>query len=135
MVKPFSPAELVARVRAALRRLDDPHRAATWEPYVCGDLTIDYAERSVALAGKPVHLTALEYSLLLQLSIDSGRVLTHDQLLRRVWRPGKPGEIRSLRTLMKRLREKLSDDAVNPTYIFSEPHVGYRMAKTEVQGS
>ena len=129
VVKPFSPTELVARVKAALRRWENPYSVGMSEPYAYGGLTIDYVERSVTLAGRPVRLTAREYSLLFELSINAGRVLTHDQLLRRVWDPGKPGDIRGLRTLMRRLRQKLGEDASNPTYIFAEPRVGYRMAK------
>ena len=68
-------------------------------------LTIDYIERRVTLAGRPLHLTAKEYGLLFQLSINAGRVLTHDHLLLRAWRPGKSGNVLTLRTLMRRLRE------------------------------
>ena len=87
IVKPFSPTELVARVRAALRRQTDPYRVEPLEPYVLGDLTIDYAERRVTVAGQPVQLTAAEYKFLFELSVNAGQVLTHDQLLRRVWGP------------------------------------------------
>ena len=135
IVKPFSPTELVARVKAALRRQEDFYRVGTSEPYVYADLTIDYADRRVTLAGRPLHLTAKEYDLLFELSVNAGRVMTHSQLLRRVWSSGKSGDIRSLRTLMRRLREKLGDEANNPTYIFAESRVGYRMAKSEAHGS
>ena len=131
IVKPFSPTELVARVKAALRRQADFYRVGTSEPYVYGDLTIDYADRRVTLAGRPLHLTAKEYDLLFELSVNAGRVMTHGQLLRRVWHTGKSGDIHSLRALMRRLRQKLSDEANNPTYIFAESRVGYRMAKSE----
>ena len=81
VVKLFSPTELAARIRAALRK-----RAATEpsEPYVLGELTIDYAERRVTLAGRPVQLTAIEYGLLFELSVNAGRVMTYDRLLQRV---------------------------------------------------
>ena len=131
IVKPFSPTELVARVRAALRRQMDPYRAEPSEPYVLGDLTIDYVERRVTVAGRPVQLTATEYKLLFELSVNGGRVLPHDQLLRRVWGLKKTGDKRVLRTLVKKLRRKLDDDASNPTYIFAEPRVGYRMPKEQ----
>ncbi|MDE2742265.1 MAG: ATP-binding protein [Gemmatimonadota bacterium] len=85
IVKPFSPTELVARIRAALRRQTDPYQIESLEPYVLGDLTIDYAERCVTVAGQPVELTATEYELLCELSVNAGRVLTYDRLLRRVW--------------------------------------------------
>ena len=133
IVKPFSPTELVARVRAALRRGVDPYRSAPPEPYVLGDLTIDYAERLVTLAGLPVQLTATEYQLLFDLSVNAGRVLTHDQLLRRAWDPKKQGDLRALRAHLRRLRRKLGEDGSNPKYFFAEPRVGYRMAKGEGQ--
>ena len=85
MVKPFSPTELVARVRSAMRRRLAPVQGEPPQPFVLGDLSIDYAERRVSLAGQPVHLTATEYDLLVELSVNAGRVLTHDHLLQRVW--------------------------------------------------
>ena len=85
MVKPFSPTELVARVRSAMRRQLAPVQDQPPEPFVLGDLTINYAERRVSLAGQPVHLTATEHDVLVELSLNAGRVLTHDHLLQRVW--------------------------------------------------
>ena len=134
IVKPFSPTELIARVRAALRRQADSHRAEPSEPYVLGDLTIDYAERRVTVAGRSVQLTAAEYELLFELSVNAGQVLTHDQLLRRVWGLTNTGDVRVIRTLVRRLRRKLDDDASSPTYIFAEPRVGYRMPKGQEPG-
>ena len=134
IVKPFSPTELVARVRAALRRHGEPYRTEPSEPYVLGDLTIDYAERSVTVAGRPVQLTPIEYDLLTGLSMEAGRVVPHDRLLLRVWGPGKPGNMRALRTHLMRLRRKLGEDASSPEYIFAEPRVGYRMPKGEGEG-
>ena len=130
IVKPFSPTELVARIRAALRGKGRFGSLEPSEPYVWGDMTIDYAERRITLAGRPVQLTAMEYALIFELSVNGGRVLTHDQLLRRVWGPDKTGDVRSLRTHLRRLRRKLGEDGSNPTYIFSEPRVGYRMMRS-----
>ena len=130
IVKPFSPTELVARIRAALRKRDGSDPLEPSEPYVWGDLTIDYAERRVTVAGRTLQLTATEYALLFELSVNGGRVLTHDHLLRRVWGPGKMSDVRSLRTHVRRLRRKLGEDGNNPTYIFSEPRVGYRMVRS-----
>ena len=131
VVKPFSPTELAARIRAALRK-----RAASEpsEPYVLGDLTIDYAERSVTLAGRPLPLIAMEYRLLAELSANAGRLLTYEHLLERVWGEKSSGDVRPMRTIVSKLRRKLGDDADNPTYIFTEPRVGYRMPKGEGQG-
>ena len=129
VVKPFSPTELVARIKAALRKREDPEWAEPSEPYVLEELTIDYAERRVTLAGRPVQLTAIEYGLLFELSANAGRVLTYDRLLQRVWGLRRSGDSRRVRTAAKQLRRKLGDDANNPTYILNEPRVGYRMAK------
>ena len=83
-----------------------------------GDLTIDYAERLVTLAGRPVQLTATEYQLLFDLSVNAGRVLAHDELLRRAWGPKRQGNLRALRAHLRRLRRKLGEDGSNPTYFF-----------------
>ena len=129
VVKPFSPTELVARIKAALRRGAAPGRTDPRAPYVLGDLTINYAERRVSVAGRSVHLSATEYKLLAELSVNAGRVLTHGQLLRRVWDQDDSAGPQVLRTYVTYLRSKLGDDARSPTYIFTEPRVGYRMAK------
>ena len=125
IVKPFTPTELVARVRVALRKAGD--RVGRSEPYVLDDLVIDYATRQVTIGGEPVPVTAKEYDLLRALSLSAGRVLTHTQLLRRLWGPSKPGNVQALRTHMRRLRIKLGDDARNPRYVFAQPRVGYKM--------
>ena len=131
VVKPFSPTELLARIRAALRRREVPKPS---EPYVLGDLTIDYDERRVTLAGRPVELTAKEYGTLAELSTNAGRVLTYETLLRRVWGLDADADIRPMRTTINSIRRKLGDDASNPTYVFTELRVGYRMPKGESQG-
>ena len=130
VVKPFSPTELAARIRAALRKREVSEPA---EPYVLGDLTIDYAERGVTLAGRPVELMAIEYRMLAELSANAGRVLTYEHLLQRVWDERSSGDVRPMRTIVSKLRRKLGDDADNPTYIFTEPRVGYRMPKGETK--
>ena len=135
VVKPFSPTELAARIRAALRKRASPEWAEPPGPYSLGDLSIDYAERRVTLAGRPVQVTATEYELLYRLSAAAGRVLTHDQLLQAVWGPERTGEPWLVRNVVKRLRRKLGDDADNPTYVFTEPRVGYRMAKGPKPGT
>ena len=128
VIKPFSPSELAARIRAALRQREVSEPS---EPFVLGDLTIDYVDRAVTLAGRPVELMAIEYRLLTELSANGGRVVTYEQLLQRVWKDRGSGDIRPIRTVIKKLRRKLGDDAANPTYIFTEPRVGYRMPKGE----
>ena len=128
VVKPFSPAELVARIGATLRQAAAyPHGGL--EPYTCGDLVINHLERSVTVAGKPVRLTPTEYKLLFELSRFPGRVLTHDQLLNSVWSEDRPADQRLLRSFVKNVRQKLGDDARNPSYIFTQSGVGYRLSK------
>ncbi len=97
VVKPFSPTELVARIKAALRKREAPEWAEPSEPFVMGELTIEYAERRVTLAGRPVRLTAIEYGLLFELSANAGRVLTYDRLLQRVWGLRSSGDSRRVR--------------------------------------
>ena len=123
IVKPFSPSELAARVRAALRQRSQP------EPFEFGELTIHYDQRRVAVAGRPVELTATEYDLLRVLSINAGRVLTYGSLLRQAWGRRRPEatDPKLVRAVVRRLRRKLGDDAANPAYIRNQHGVGYRM--------
>ena len=128
VVKPFSATELAARIGAALRRRDVPEPL---QPYVLRDLVIDYGQRLVTLAGSPVVLTAIEYRTLAEMAANAGRVSTYEHLLRRIWGTVGGGEIGSLRTVVNTLRRRLGDDAKDPTYIFTELRVGYRMPRPE----
>ncbi len=124
IVKPFSPTELTARVRAALRRHGNPY------PFMLGALSIDYEQRRVHVAGREIALTALEYELLRVLALGGGRVVTYDALLRQVWSRRSYSDPKKLvRAFVKRLRRKLGDDAVNPIYIVTVRGVGYRMVR------
>ena len=98
-----------------------------------GDLTIDYPRRRVTVAGRTVALTVIEYRMLVELSANAGRALTHQHLLQRVWGPDKGEDSGPVRNIVRRLRRKLDDDPGNPSYIFAEPSVGYRMAEAETQ--
>ena len=129
IAKPFTSTELLARVGAALRRRPATGRKEPSMLYVHDDLAIDYVEREVSVAGNPVHLSATEYKLLVELSAAAGRVSTHEQLLTRVWGPLYSSDTRVVRTYVKELRHKLGDDAASPKYIFTERGVGYRMPK------
>ena len=131
VIKPFSASELTARIRAALRQRAGVIPEAQPQPYALGDLAIDYARRRVTLAGVPVELTPTEYGVLYELSAHAGTVLTHQQLLVRVWGVGRSGDNGLVRTIVRRLRARLGDDADNPRYIFTEPRVGYWMAAGE----
>ena len=134
VVKPFSPTELAARIRAALRKRGAPELAEPSRPYVRGDLTIEYPQRRVTVAGRTVALTIIEYRMLVELSANAGRPLTHEHLLQRVWGPDKGPDSAPVRNIVRRLRRKLGDDPDNPGYIFAEPSVGYRMEKGEILG-
>ena len=131
VVKPFSPTELVARIRSALRR---PPAVSPAETFVLGDLTLNYDQRAVSVAGRPVRLTPTEYQLLYELSVNAGRVLTFEHLLGRVWGLAHSEDRTRVRTYVRRLRGKLGEDAVSPRYIFAEPRVGYRMGQPEMPG-
>ena len=126
--KPFSSTELVARIRAELRRMAGPP-ANPAGSVALGDLEIDYDSRVVRLAGRVLDLTATEYGLIRELSAAEGRPLTYRYLLRRVWRNSHSSDPRVVRTHVGRLRRKLGDDGENPTYILTEPRVGYRIAQ------
>ena len=123
IVKPFSRTELVARVAAALRRTERP------DPFVLGALAVDYDARRVAVTDREVTLTATEYELLRVLSLNAGRVVTYETLMRQVWRNGREGaDINLVRNFVKKVRAKLGEDAADPTWIFNVRGVGYRMA-------
>ena len=125
IVKPFSPTELTARIRAALRRRADP------DTFVLGDLAIDHAQRRVTLAGRPVTLTATEYEVLRLLALNAGRVTTYEVLLHQVWRGRDTAGPKIVRAFVKRLRLKLGDAAEAPRYILTERGVGYRMPRPD----
>lgn len=128
LVKPFSPAELVARVKAALRNHAIYEQIQSRQPFTLGDLSINYVERSVSVYGRTVELTPTEYKLLFELSTNAGRALTHEHLIRRIWGDDQAGSTHLLRSFIKTLRNKLGDDAKDPTFIFTLSGVGYRMA-------
>ena len=134
IVKPFSSTELIARVEASLRKRRADGTSIQREPYRLGELTINYADRAVTTYDSPVKLSAIEYKLLFELSTNGGRVMTHDQILQRVWGSEYFGDVQLLRATMRNLRRKLGDDAKEPSYIFTEPRVGYRMPKAGRQG-
>ncbi|MXW36441.1 MAG: response regulator transcription factor, partial [Chloroflexi bacterium] len=121
LVKPFSPTELVARVRAALRRHERP------EPFTLGALAIDYGGRRVTVNGSTVELTATEYELLRVLSLEAGRVVPYEVLLERVWAGRDGANANLVQIFVRNLRAKLGDDAASPDYIVNERGVGYRM--------
>jgi two-component system KDP operon response regulator KdpE len=125
LVKPFGTEELVARIRAVLRRQAD---VPVGEPVIrAGDLEVDLARRSVTVAGKPVHLTPTEFELLRYLALHAGKPVTHTTLLRQVWGDYAIGDKYNTRYVVGQIRKKLGDDPANPKYIVNEPGVGYRL--------
>jgi two-component system KDP operon response regulator KdpE len=123
MTKPFSTPELLARVRVQLRRRDVEAPAET--KLSEGDFTIDQEAHRVLVRGQELHLTPKEFELLLLLVRNAGRVMTHKTLLRSIWGPGGEHQPEYLRVLVAQLRKKI-DTAEHPSYIESEPWVGYR---------
>lgn len=130
VVKPFGMQELLARMRALLRRQPTlPEQATSQAIFTTGDLIIDYAQHQVLLHGRPVHLSKREYKLLSTLARNVGMVLTHEVLLERVWGPEYDREVGFIWVYISRLRRKIEADPRNPRYILTIPDVGYKLAK------
>ncbi len=134
LTKPFSLNELLARVRVALRRADETERLRSGlidvqrPVYQCGGehgLLVDFAHRVVRSGGKEVHLTPTEYDLLCELTRNAGKVLTHRELLQRVWGSDYRAENTYLRTFMRHLRRKLEPDPAQPRFLLNQLGVGY----------
>lgn len=129
LVKPFSVEELMARIRVALRRAEP--RTGIEGVYRNGELEIDYAAGVVSLADRDVHLTPMEYKLLCVLARNTGKVLTHNFILKEVWGSTRPSDMASLRVFMTTLRRKIESDPSHPCYIQTHVGVGYRMMKVD----
>ncbi len=125
LVKPFGAGELMARVRAQLRR----HYQQTpgGEPLIAfGDVRVDLARRTAERAGQPLHLTPIEYKLLTHLASQPDRVITHQQLLKTVWGPGHADDTHYVRVHMANLRKKVEDNPAMPQHLRTEAGIGYR---------
>ena len=123
VTKPFGSEELMARIRAGLRRAGP---AESMPPFVSTELKIDFEKRSVALKGQPVRLTPKEFDLLRHLVANQGKALGHRRLLQAVWGPDYGEETEYLRVFINQLRKKIEPDPKNPKFIHTEPWVGYR---------
>ena len=123
VVKPFGIEELLARIRASLRRYS-PNEVPP--SFVSKDLTIDFESRQVTVGDRIVHLTPKEYDVLKYLVANQGKPLTHRRLLQSVWGPDYGEEIENLRVVINQLRKKIEADSAHPKYIVTEPWVGYR---------
>jgi two-component system, OmpR family, KDP operon response regulator KdpE len=127
VTKPFAIGELLARLRAALRRVGP----ATEPVLEIGELLLDLDKRSVSMAGEPVHLTPHEFELLRLLATNEGKLLTHKMILREVWGPAYQRESSYLHVYVSQLRRKLEPDPARPRYILTEPGAGYRLVNPE----
>jgi two-component system KDP operon response regulator KdpE len=126
ITKPFGARELVARLRAALRRSEG---VGEEQPVIAADgLEVDLSAHAVRREGEPIHLTPIEFELLRVLAQNRGRLLTHTALLGEVWGPGYVDDVQSLRTHIARLRAKIEPPGERPRYILTDPGVGYRFA-------
>lgn len=131
LTKPFSVDELLARLRAALRRrqLDDASLAPQKSVYQNGRLSIDYSAGCAYMDNKEIHLTPIEYRLLCVLAKNTGRVLTHNYILKEVWGNSFSDDASSLRVFMATLRKKIEQNLAEPKYIQTHIGVGYRMIR------
>jgi two-component system KDP operon response regulator KdpE len=123
VTKPFSGDELLARVRAQLRRGGPPGRPVL----VVGDLRIDLEKRLVTIADEPVSLTPIEYDLLRLFAVNEGKLLTHPAILREIWGPAYGEESNYLHVYVSHLRRKIEPDPARPRYLLTQPGVGYRL--------
>jgi two-component system, OmpR family, KDP operon response regulator KdpE len=123
VVKPFSIQELLARVRALLRRVADRQHPGA---LVSKDLSLDFEKRAILVRGAPVHLTPKEFAVLKDLVAADGRPITHRRLLQSVWGPDYGEQTESLRVVINQLRKKIELNPAKPAYIHTEPWVGYR---------
>jgi two-component system KDP operon response regulator KdpE len=131
VTKPFGIDEVLARLRAALRR-----RAHTTEPVVeIGELRIDLEKRSVSMAGEPVQLTPHEYGMLALFARNVGKLLTHRTILREVWGPTYGEESHYLHVFVSQLRRKIEPDPTRPRYVITEPRAGYRLVEPVLRKS
>jgi len=126
ITKPFGASELIARVRAVLRRTEAAATLPTQPSFTSGDLQISFAQRRVTIAGKEVKLTPTEYSLLQEFVLNAGKILTHTHLLNKVWGSEYREDTQYLHVFVRRLRAKLEPDPANPRYIITVPVVGYQ---------
>jgi two-component system KDP operon response regulator KdpE len=133
LTKPFGVEELLARVRAALRRADNPHKGSL-AAYRYGDLEVDFGARRVRLAGTDVALTHKEYEVLAYLARNAGKVLTHRQILHAVWGGQYGEEAHYVWTYIRRIRLKVEPNPDHPNYVLTESGVGYRVPAPEERG-
>ncbi|PHV70495.1 DNA-binding response regulator [Sporanaerobium hydrogeniformans] len=128
VTKPFHMGELMARIRVIERKLKKEQLVNNEQVFSCDYLTIDYEKRKVLVDGKEIHLTPIEYKLLVLLVANKGKVLTHNFILKEVWGYGETGDSKSIRVFMANLRRKIEKDTTKPRFILTEVGIGYRFA-------
>lgn len=135
LTKPFGPAELLARMRAVFRRSALPDEHQTEPTFTSGDLTIDYSQHRVTIAGKEINLSPTEYKLLMHLAQNAGKVMVTETLLHRIWGREYGEETQHVRLYVSRLRQKIEADPEHPRWIITRPGVGYmfQLASEPVQ--
>lgn len=132
LTKPFSVNELLARVRVALRHAENQGTAGDNAVLEFDGLRIDPSRREVTRDGREVHLTPIEYKLLLLLARNAGRVLTHRQIIKEIWGTAYAGQSHHVRVHMAELRKKIEPDPARPKFLTTEPGVGYRLRDRDV---
>jgi len=135
ITKPFSSKELVARIRAVLKRCQDKEAFLTRSEIVCGDLRIDLARRRVTIGEREIYLTPTEYNLLHELARNSNKILYHEHLLTTIWGQEYRNDVDYLRSYIHYLRKKLEPDPANPRIIVTTPGIGYMLVVPDVDQS
>jgi len=130
ITKPFGAGELIARVRAVLRRTKEGAAKPTQPLFSNRELEVNFAQRKVTITGKEVKLTPTEYSLLQEFVLNAGKVLTHSHLLNKIWGPEYRDEREYLHVFIPRLRAKIETDPTNPKYIITVSGIGYQFTDT-----
>jgi len=131
LTKPFSPPELLARIQAVLRRVQQTATSSAPSVVTCGELTIDFVRRRVIVNEETIKLTPTEFQLLQQLALNAGKVMSHTELLTKVWGPEYRDDRDYLWAYVRHLRRKLETDPDNPKRILSEPGYGYVLDCTQ----
>jgi len=127
LTKPFNAGELLARIRVALRHMSRRDTDQQEPVFILDNLRVDLAKRQVFVGEQEVHLTPIEYKLLMVMVRHAGKVITHNQLLKEVWGPAHVNEVQYLRVYMTQLRHKLEADPARPRFLMNEPGIGYRL--------
>lgn len=129
VVKPFYMGELLARIRVAVRKLEKSPGVEMMESFEKDYLRIDFSKRSVYIDDREIHMTPIEYKLLALLVMNRGKVLTHNQILKKIWGYEEGADANNLRVFMATLRRKIEKDTTNPRFIITEVGVGYRFSE------